>query len=623
MQTGKVYALLVGINNYPAMSGVSNLGGCLEDVQRIHGYLSEQFVSRNSDLLCDSKTVRILRDEEATTTALIRAFRDLLSQAGPEDSVYFHFSGHGSRQPAAPEFFSFFPDEFDETLVCYNSRLPGQFDLADKELAVLLSELNAGHILVTLDCCHSGSGVREDEDSLKVRTAPVRTNTRPLQSYIAGYYENQVRRSGNIEIPGSKHILLAACNRFQKAREHQTGVGLFTRALTRVLANLAAPISYVELFSRVRSMVFLKKHDQTPEFENHGGASPLLGFMGQELPLARTAPMEGIYTEGGKYYMPIGAINGLSYGINDDNFAVVSNGKTVGRAKFKSIGPERSEIVWTTDPVENRSGKLQALPDLFWTNRSIVGLMASPPICEKITSLTPDRMRIKWDEPGDQTEFTIVENEGKIELRKEVDSSIIQFLHEKSDAKLLNLLLVLEQVLFWTGFSRLIPPKMNDLHTETQINLWLIEEGRNGSKFNPLESVVKMPSTQQGLHPQFRITNESGQTLNFALFHLSRQYGVRSLANQPIPPSGTEVILWGGLDDEYIYIPSSRTSSTEIFQVIVSESPIQTYMLERDSLTIGGEVGPDRDLQKRYPDLEKWTLRTFRIELELELDQLP
>ena len=66
--------------------------------------------------------------------------------------VVFQYCGHGARWKSAGPFMEFFPDGKDEGLVCYDSRKPGGFDLADKELAILLAEVgrNDPHIAIIL-----------------------------------------------------------------------------------------------------------------------------------------------------------------------------------------------------------------------------------------------------------------------------------------------------------------------------------------------------------------------------------------------------------------------------------------------------------------------------------------
>ena len=71
----------------------------------------------------------ILLDGDATRAAVVDGFRTHLTQAGPDDTVLFYYSGHGSQEYAPPEFWAVEPDHLDETLVCFDSRQPDQWDL--------------------------------------------------------------------------------------------------------------------------------------------------------------------------------------------------------------------------------------------------------------------------------------------------------------------------------------------------------------------------------------------------------------------------------------------------------------------------------------------------------------
>ncbi len=101
----------------------------------------------------------------------------------------FYYSGHGSQESPPPEFWHIEPDHLDETLVCYDSRNDGNWDLADKELAVLIAEVAARspHLLCVLDCCHSGSGTRASlDEGLAIRRAPTDRRQRPLETFLDG-----------------------------------------------------------------------------------------------------------------------------------------------------------------------------------------------------------------------------------------------------------------------------------------------------------------------------------------------------------------------------------------------------------------------------------------------------
>jgi hypothetical protein len=175
-----VYAFLVGIDIYPAP--VYPLRGCVNDINRVETLLRARSTAQGDQL-----EVAKLTDAGATREALIAGFRSHLRRTGSEDVALFYYSGHGSQAPSPPEFWHLEPDRLDETLVCWDSRLPGKWDLADKDLAQLIQEVadQGPHIAVILDCCHSGSGTRAlSEEEVRVRRISVDDRIRPLHTFL-------------------------------------------------------------------------------------------------------------------------------------------------------------------------------------------------------------------------------------------------------------------------------------------------------------------------------------------------------------------------------------------------------------------------------------------------------
>src|SRR5262245_27246211 len=111
-----VYALLVGIDDYPAP--VTPLRGCVNDITAVERLLRARLATDQRLELV------VLKNHEATRQAIIDGF-SRLRQAGPDDVALFYYSGHGSQERTPPEFWYLEPDHLDETLVCYDSRLPG------------------------------------------------------------------------------------------------------------------------------------------------------------------------------------------------------------------------------------------------------------------------------------------------------------------------------------------------------------------------------------------------------------------------------------------------------------------------------------------------------------------
>ncbi|MBI1850304.1 MAG: caspase family protein [Planctomycetes bacterium] len=285
---GTVYALLVGIDVYPDPR--HRLYGCVNDVNAFESYL-------NGRVGGDAWQIdgRVLRNAEATRQAIIDGFRVHLAKAGPEDVSLFYFSGHGSQETAPPEFWEVEPDRLDETLVCHDSRAPGGWDLADKELALLIEEIEARgpHVVVFLDCCHSGSGTRVLGTMTATRRMQNDTRVRPPESFLPGVTARiaAVAASGRglaaspsgWHVHGSRHVLLAACRDDEEAKEYDTGGvkrGAFSHFVLETLQGATGPLTYRDAFAQAQNRVHNVIAAQSPQLETGDPAELDRPFLG-------------------------------------------------------------------------------------------------------------------------------------------------------------------------------------------------------------------------------------------------------------------------------------------------------------------------------------------------------
>ncbi len=273
---GRTFALLVGIDRYQAP--VSPLEGCVADIETWHDFLESRVGAEGGEL-----HARVLRNEEATRQAVIDQFLSHLGQAGPEDTALFCYSGHGSQCRTAPEFHHLEPDRLDETLVCYDSRQPGNYDLADKEMAKLIAAVaeRGAHVVLVLDSCHSGSATRNlaEEGGARVRRVPTDDRQRPVSSYLVtpGELGGMAKTrsatgtgSGWVQLPKGRHVVLSACQSNEEAKEdvfdgQQRGV--FSHYLMETLQNAQGAWTYRDLFARVTAMVKATVSRQSPVIE--------------------------------------------------------------------------------------------------------------------------------------------------------------------------------------------------------------------------------------------------------------------------------------------------------------------------------------------------------------------
>ncbi len=271
----KLYGLLVGINDYP--SPVPKLRGCVNDIEAFAAYLQ----ARADEKEFDKPELLILKDNAATREAVIKGFQKHLSKAGKDDVALFYYSGHGAQAQTAKEFLHLEPDKLDETLVCYDSRESGNYDLADKELAHLIAEVakKDPHITVILDCCHSGSGTRGPlKPEGAVRLAQTDMRERPLESYLFDAKNLKAvdfGESGWFTLPVGRHVLLAACQPSELAKETSTDddkqQGAFSYGLLKTLETANQPLTYLDLRERASLRVRDRVSDQLPLLETSPG----------------------------------------------------------------------------------------------------------------------------------------------------------------------------------------------------------------------------------------------------------------------------------------------------------------------------------------------------------------
>lgn len=330
---GRLFALLVGIDAYP--SPIPRLTGCVNDVSAF----AEVLRGRLDDA---SLTLELMTDEAATRAAVTAAIREHLGQAGPDDVALLYFSGHGSQQRAPVELWALEPDHRNETIVLVDSRQPGQWDLADKELALLLDEVarTGCHVVTVLDCCHSGGGTRAGEPSARVRLAPEDNRIRPFSTFLPGVAE--VAAPGDVtrgvhsrwSTGQGTQVLLAACRSSEKAKEvsvRGAGRGALSAALEEALRESGGALTYRQVHRHVLASVLRRVDEQHPQFEASDPADLDRPFLGGALPSGPRQLTLSRLPDG--WSIDSGAVHGVPEPVGDDTteLAVYAlSGKTTG-----------------------------------------------------------------------------------------------------------------------------------------------------------------------------------------------------------------------------------------------------------------------------------------------------
>ena len=602
---GKVYALLIGIDSYP--EGTDSLEGCVADTANVEDYLTTHFT--------DPAIVK-LTDADATYANVIAQVRRHLGQAGKDDVAYLHYSGHGARSAAAPEFVRFDLGGRDQGLVCYDSRLGDNFDLADKELALLLAELakNEPHIAWVLDCCHSGSGTRDMDGASR---AGVRGTTdgnfpRALEAYLEGQYA-AMHKAGILVVPQPRHMLLAASDRDETAKEDlDNRCGIFTESLFQVLRETSGDLSYAELFPRARARVsqYIRKVDQTPQrpqFEAVGGFDGWQGFLGRARKIERKTFV--VTNTGTKWSADGGAIAGLP--VRPDSKVSLSLAleaspdSPVGTAQITKVGGTSSDVVpdFAADPAARYLATLTSLPD--------------PPLRLRFTGDTASRAAVQKalddgggmiaqlvDAQDEDDGFALTAGGGVLTLTRRDDGVAASTIRTDDPAlwpgKLNG---VLAHVAGWRRLLALSNPQPQ--LDPGKVDLVYAVPGADGNEcLLPAPALTfdveqRDDGTWGTIRGQLRLRNRTGITLEFAVLHFGSDYSVELLAFDKIPASDgymTLPLVWdGGPPDPNLNLTlDDGQAAVEQFKLIVTTEPIDSFKLTMPPLTSDRGAGGDR-----------------------------
>ena len=227
-------ALLIGINHYKSVPG---LQGSVNDVETMREILTTRwgFAARN---------ITVLTDEGATREKMLAALNQLVQESGPDDTVYFHYSGHGSQ---VQDLNGDEADGLDETIVPQDGRSGNVPDIVDDELDSIFSRLRARSAVIVLDSCHSGTATR----AIDIRTRSVPQDTR-VDLYRVGV--TGITTRGIVPLKRSRFVVMGGAADNEEALDGPVEGnfhGFFTYALSRAFTTAGSSASPREIFAGV------------------------------------------------------------------------------------------------------------------------------------------------------------------------------------------------------------------------------------------------------------------------------------------------------------------------------------------------------------------------------------
>lgn len=255
-------ALLVGINNYSDPN--ANLNGCINDIHLMHDLLSHHY---SFDM------ITTLKDEQASFENITISLRQLVSDISPDDTILFHYSGHGSQ---VPDFDNDEKDYLDECLCPYE--LDWDNMLTDDILKDIFKGVTC-HAVIILDSCHSGTMLRNQpchQITHKDGNNHVYRKPRFLKPPLSmlnryGKREWKVKRLNNVTSHNT--VLITGCKEKQTSADAYIPElakyhGALTYYLQKSLSKAKYNVSYSSLVTQTRKFLKAQRFDQMPQLES-------------------------------------------------------------------------------------------------------------------------------------------------------------------------------------------------------------------------------------------------------------------------------------------------------------------------------------------------------------------
>jgi len=272
MATRKLYALLVGINEY-ARPLIPNLKGTHKDVDNIQDYLKETY-KETFEL-----EIKVLKDGAATRGNIIKELEQHLGKASENDVALFFFAGHGSWTTENEAIKASNVIEIEKTLICHDSRTTKKYDLSENELLVLLNYIgrNKSDVIVMIDACHSmefeshaGQITRSFDGIKQPRKVEHYLYDATVKSNKFYYFKEILKHKKVKNFPAPTYVGFYACNASEYAEENEKG-GWFTQGLIDGLKSNKTPQTYFQTYNAILSQMIDYPVNQTPIFEAYSG----------------------------------------------------------------------------------------------------------------------------------------------------------------------------------------------------------------------------------------------------------------------------------------------------------------------------------------------------------------
>ncbi len=625
-----VFALLVGINNYKPGTNVNSLSGCVNDVKSIHDYLKK---SQNAEIISLTNSV-------ATRNAVIESFKSHLCfnpKIKEGDTVIFYYSGHGSYAQSNVAFAEFDTELKDETLVLYDSREENNFDLADKEIALLLNAIKPNvNIVVIIDACHSGSITRSvdivDELTLgKAKHTPRKSNDsgRKLSEYITVgdiSYEKMLVDNGKIDIPKTKHIVFSACSRTELAYESDsTPNALFSNAIIQALEKNNT-LSYAQLYEHVFTLLKRRAKKQTPQLNVFEGYNANKEFLGDKIINGKcnyTVVFETNWT------INCGALYGINNSKNNINkLQVVINtkdGKTINTG-ITAVGLNHAELKNLNLPNGIYKASITGQQPIIVIALTGNKLLISKCLAKVEKDASEDNILYVESDNSKGFDYCLNFSETKIELT-ETNETLIHGVKGSNEHCIHYMLHICSQIAQWQQLNSLQNHNINQQQITQKFKLKFGVEIylNNDWVFFDNEDITIPYNEEEEIPFRFILkAHDESQNNYAAIYYLSRKYSIHKITENVEQCIVNKDGIMSGLEDDYkLYMPLALNEVTDRYKLIISKELFTDYMvpeladIEPELIEYNDErviAGLNRDVKKASLE-DTWFVKNISIKL--------
>ncbi|MBV6652698.1 MAG: caspase family protein, partial [Mameliella sp.] len=666
--TTKLWALLIGINDYPT----SPLSGCVPDAKSLKTYLE-------SDVRLDTNgSLKTLFDAQATKAAIADGILNHLGQAGPDDVVLLYFSGHGAQEKADVSIWTEERDGCLESIACYAPSGEPLSLMADKELRFLLNqaffkvEAATPHLLTIFDCCHSGDNVRSlglDGEESKERRFTHVFPQRDWADFLFSntFSPNQLSGEGlSALLPSPPLVQLAAAKDDQPALEIG-GRGVFTSFLIQVLEQSAGAVDYHTLHQLVSNYIRFK-HAQNPQLTSLGAGMDLIfkGFLNQKVDPGGQRYARANYSTTEGWLINMGQMHGLADGVEaqlyleGDNIIECQVGKAMDISSTLDIDFEKRLELDKAKHYKVAVASMQTYP----IHVHIADLQGEEKLCKRlVTGIKglPEPVLLSASEIN--ADFVIRLADGLAYITRKSDpyravfGEVFSFDHKDEDSIFEKLIGQVQTAAQWTFAHHLHNPQLKVLEgMPIGVEVLQLKQGDwkgvqpEGDEFLIDEVVEDRASGKLQAKVKLRLTNHFDRPLYFCLLVQSDQCKsllsvdkkhTPGLMEQPITKLDPGQSMWlfghrGGVipytvgEEEQF---QNKAFSQGWFKLIVSTESEIAYnhlIVPRSRMLpdLGGEPVKDWTTQKigirilnpyhntvKEPDLQQWLSDTEKAPL--------